>query len=622
MPTRRDVLGAALSWAALGTATRPLWAHSARHGSGDRAAGPSELTGTEFELTVDHAAAVIDGRRGHAVAVNGQVPGPLLRWREGDEVTLRVTNRLADHDTSIHWHGILLPPAMDGVPGLSFPGIAPGETFTYRFPVRQAGTYWYHSHSGLQEQIGQYGPLVIEPRGGDPVAFDREYVVVLSDWTFQDPHRLFSRLKKQPESFNFQRRTLGDFFRDARRDGLGAAWDNRTLWGAMRMSPTDLADVTAAGYTYLVNGRGPADNWTALFEPGQRVRLRVINASAMTIFNVRIPGLPLTVVQSDGLDVEPLETDEFQIGVAETYDVVVRPERADAFTLMAETIDRSGYARATLAPRAGMEAAVPALRPRPLLTMKDMGHGGHGDHGGSGALQADSHAGHHMHGAETPAAAEADPHAGHAAHGGSGTVHEGQSPPADPHAGHTMHSPSGATNGRQAHPHPNGVGNQMVATHPVNRLGEPGVGLEDVPHRTLTYAALRSREPNPDTRPPGREIELHLTGNMERYLWSFDGVKFSQGAEPIVFRKDERARLTFVNDTMMSHPIHLHGMFFEVDNGGGDRRPRKHTIVVKPGEKLSVDLTADAVGDWAFHCHLLYHMHAGMMRVVAVREDV
>jgi len=611
LPTRRDLLGAALSWAALGTATRPQWARSARHPHSP--SGPPELTGTEFDLTVDHARAVIDGRPGHAIAVNGQVPAPLLRWREGDEVTLRVTNRLRDHDTSIHWHGILLPPEMDGVPGLSFPGIPPGKTFTYRFPVKQAGTYWYHSHSGLQEQIGHYGPLVIDPRGADPVESDREYVVVLSDWTFLDPHRVFARLKKQSESFNFQKRTVGDFLRDARRQGLDAALDNRVMWGKMRMSPTDLADVTAAAYTYLVNGHGPADNWTALFEPGQRARLRIINASSMTIFNVRIPGLPVTVVQADGVDVEPLETDEFQIGVAETYDVVVQPEQAQAFTLMAETIDRSGYARATLAPRPGMEAPVPPLRPRPLLTMKDMAmdHGDHGAHEGTvpSGPSPDPHAAHAHH---VPPGPELDPHAGHTSESG-----------ADTHAGHSMGSVHTVheTGSPVRHDHPNGVANQSVAAMPTNRLHEPGVGLESVPHRTLRYAALRSLRPNPDTRPPEREIELHLTGNMERYLWSFDGVKYSQRPDPILLRKDERVRLTFVNDTMMSHPLHLHGMYFEVETGAGGRRPRKHTIIVKPGERMSVDLTADAVGDWAFHCHLLYHMHAGMMRVVAVRED-
>ena len=602
MRTRRDLLrsGVALGVAGLAQQLLPPWAQ----GAGVQAAtGLTTVSGTEFDLEVSHAQVTIDGKPGKAIALNGHVPAPLLRWREGDEVTLRVANHLHDHDTSIHWHGILLPYQMDGVPGLSFAGIRPGEIFTYRFPVRQSGTYWYHSHSGVQEQIGHYGPIIIDPQGTDPVAYDREYVIVLSDWTFEDPHRLFSKLKKMSSNYNFQKRTVGDFFRKPLKD--------RGMWGQMRMSPTDLADVTAATYTYLINGHSAQDNWTALFEPGQRIRLRVINASSMTIFDVRIPGLPLTVVQSDGLDLEPVETDEFRIGVAETYDVIVQPQRAEAFTLFCETIDRSGFARATLAPRPGMEGAIPARRPRPLLTMKDMGmdHGAMG-HEVPGSLATvpdpDPHAGHTM-----PAAAP-DPHAGH-------TMPAAAS---DPHAGHAM--PAAAMSemsGMQTHDHPAGVGVVGQPMQTRNRLAEPGSGLDDAPHRVLTYAQLRSREPNPDQRAPGREIELHLTGNMERYMWSFDGKKFSEGVEPIVLTKDERVRLTFVNDTMMAHPIHLHGMFFDVVNSDGDHRPRKHTILVKPAEKVSVDLTADALGDWAFHCHLLYHMHAGMFRVVSVRES-
>ena len=653
--TRRKVLSAtcqSAGLAALGSLL-PAWARS-----GDAAAttGVTELSGTSFDLEIAHAPITIDGRSSNAITVNGHVPAPLLRWREGDEIVLRVTNHLHDHDTSIHWHGILVPFQMDGVPGVSFPGIKPGETFSYRFRVPQNGTYWYHSHSGLQEQLGHYGPIIIEPSGRDPVAYDREYVVVLSDWTFSDPHRLFGKLKKMSGSFNFQKRTIGDFFRDASREGLGKALENRAMWGAMRMDPTDIADVTGAAYTYLINGHAPADNWTALFKPGERVRLRIINASAMTIFNVRIPGLPMTVVQSDGLNVQPVETDEFQIGVAETYDVIVQPNTADAFTVMCESIDRSGYARATLAPSEGMVAEVPPLRPRPLLTMKDMGmdHGAM-DHKGHESVptttndpDANPHAGHNQAAAETPITA--DPHAGHrqaatkepaaadphAAHNHGATQpppaadHKAhQAPAADPHAGHAGHampttdasSDIGDMGGAQRHEHPGGPGNASLAMQPTNRLNEPGTGLENVPHRALTYAQLKSLDPNPDLREPGRELELHLTSNMERYMWSFDGKKFSDVVDPILFYKDERVRLTMVNDTMMPHPIHLHGMFFDVVNGAGNHKPRKHTIIVKPGEKLSVDITANAVGDWAFHCHLLYHMHAGMFRVVSVLDS-
>ncbi|MEG6507603.1 copper resistance system multicopper oxidase [Methyloligella sp. 2.7D] len=564
----------------------PPWARSAQ------AATRYGLSGNWFDLVIGRTDVAIDGRRGKAITVNGTLPAPLLRWREGEEVTLRVTNSLRE-DSSIHWHGILIPFQMDGVPGVSFPGIKPGETFTYRFPVRQSGTYWYHSHSGLQEQVGHYGPIIIDPAGADPVAYDREYVLVLSDWTFLDPHRLFAKLKKEGDSLNFQKRDAGEFVQDTRKNGLFATLKDRMMWGQMRMSPTDILDVTGATYTYLVNGHGPADNWTALFRPGERVRLRLINASAMTIFNIRIPGLPMTVVQSDGQNVVPLETDEFQIGVAETYDIVVRPPSDRAFTLMAESIDRSGYARATLAPRPGMEAAIPPLRERPTLTMKDMGMGhgemGHGEMGQGGMDHGSMDHGSMDHGGMNHA---------------TGDMGEMQ---------------MGSMGGMNAPQIRKGPGVANIAMAPQSRLDEPGIGLENVPHRALAYSQLRSLAPNPDPRPPGRELVIHLTSNMDRYMWSFDGVKFSDVVDPIVFHEGERLRLTMVNDTMMPHPIHLHGMFFELVNGGGRHCPRKHTVIVKPGEKLSVDITADAVGDWAFHCHFLYHMHAGMMQVVSVR---
>ncbi|MEE2691272.1 MAG: copper resistance system multicopper oxidase [Pseudomonadota bacterium] len=569
MTTRRRFLerAAATGGLALTQGLIAPWARSAA-----LPARPEALEGNRFDLAVSRAKIAVDGRGSNAILINGQLPAPLLRWREGDEVTLHVRNNL-DVDTSIHWHGVLLPFEMDGVPGISFPGIKPGETFTYRFPVKQAGTYWYHSHSGLQEQSGHYGPIIIDPKGADPVAYDREHVVVLSDWIFADPERLFAKLKKNSEALNFQKRTVGDFIEAARTDGVGAAFADRAMWGGMRMDPTDIADVGGHSYAYLVNGRGPRDNWTGLFAEGERVRLRIVNASAMTIFNLRIPDLAMTVVQADGQDVEPVETDEIQIGVAETYDVVVRPDAARAYTLMAETIDRSGYARATLAPLPGMDAPVPPLRARPVLTMKDMAM----DHGGMamGAMEM----GAMDHGAMDHGSMSHD---------------------------------------AQTHDHPTGAGVDMVAAAPSNRLAEPGIGLENVGHRVLTYADLKSLRPNPDRRAPGRELELHLTGNMRRYMWSFDGEKFSEVETPIMFHEGERLRLTLVNDTMMSHPIHLHGMFFDVVTREDARKPRKHTIVVKPGEKLSVDVTADAPGDWAFHCHLLYHMVAGMMRTVSV----
>ncbi len=602
---RKLIQTASFGGLALGaTGLLPAWARSSSDGN----FGLSVLSGTCFDLSISKFPVRIDGRAGEAVGVNGTVPAPLIRFREGDDITINVKNNLMK-DTSIHWHGLLVPFYMDGVPGVSFPGIKPKETFTYRFAVPQSGTYWYHSHSGLQEQLGHYGPLIIDPKDADPVSYDREYVLVLSDWSFENPHRIFAKLKKNSEVYNFQERTVSDFAEAAGEMGLGGAIEDRSMWGTMRMSPTDIADVTGATYTYLINGHAPSDNWNGVFNVGERVRLRIINASAMTIFNFRIPGLPMTVVASDGLNVRPIETDEFQIGVAETYDVIVEPREERAYAIVAESIDRSGMGVATLGPHPGMRAEAPQLRERPTLTMRDMGMAHHGNHG-SGDQEMDHASMDHDamgHGSMD----QANAHDGHDMHDGHNIGGE-----KDEHEGH------GATTAEQRHNHKQGPGVDMVAMAPVYRLNEPGLGLEDVPHRALTYADLRSLDPNPDTRPPGREIELHLTGNMERYMWSFDGVKFSEVIDPIVFHEGERVRMTLVNDTMMSHPIHLHGMFFDLVNGGGDHKPRKHTVIVKPGEKLSYDVSAEHVGDWAFHCHLLMHMHAGMMQVVSIRPRI
>jgi CopA family copper-resistance protein len=584
------LLGGALGWQAL----LPAWAQS---GALNTQAGIPALQGNDFDLTVAAARGTIAGKRARHITLNGQFPAPLLRWRECDEVTLRVNNAL-DEDTSIHWHGLLLPAPMDGVPGVSFPGIAPGQTFTYRFPLKQSGTYWYHSHSGFQEQRGHFGPLIIDSLEPEPFAYQREYVVMLSDWSLESPERIFSKLKKMSATYNYGQRTVGDFFRDVQAQGIDPALADRRMWGGMRMDPTDLADVSAATYTYLVNGHSPAENWTALFASGERIRLRFINASAMSIFNVRIPGLPVTVVQADGMNVQPVETDEFQIGTAETFDVIVAPSADRAYTIFAESNDRSGYAAATLAPRSGMTAELPALRPRPLLTMKDMGM----DHAAQAAAPQEAAAAVD-HSAHTAAVAPAP--VDHSAHTAAAAP-----APVD----HSAHMAAGP----QEHAHAMGAGVAGVATNPANRLGERPLGLENEPHRVLTYTELQSLAPNPDTRAPERELELHLTGNMERYMWSFDGLKFTEVTAPIPLRLGERVRLTFVNDTMMPHPVHLHGMFFDVVTSAGDHKPRKHTLLLKPGEKASVDVTADAPGDWAFHCHLLYHMHAGMMRVFAV----
>ncbi len=545
------------------------------------------------DLIVDQLKLRVDGRSTNAVAVNGTVPGPILRFREGEEAVLRVQNRL-DVDTSIHWHGLILPPEMDGVPGVSFRGIAPGETFTYRFPIAQSGTYWYHSHSGFQEQSGMFGALVIDPAEPEPFAFDAEHVVILSDWTFIDPMRILARLKKSPGYDNFQKPTIAE-------DGLAAIIANRLTWGAMRMDPTDIADVTGATYTYLMNGKGPQSNWTGLFAPGQRVRLRLVNAGAGTYFDVRIPGLEMTVVQVDGQSVEPVTVDEIRVAIAETYDVIVRPKADRAYTIFAEAMDRSGYARGTLAPRAGMSADVPARRPRPLLTMRHMGMAAMSGMAPQSAKSGGGHTGM----------------AGMAGTGdtnmrgtkGMGEMQKSADVPAGvpPWARPVQHGPDD-----------HGPGNTRIPDVTRGQLDEPGIGLEDAEHRVLVYTDLRRLVPGEDQREPEREIELHLTGNMDRYIWGFDGKKYSEAAEPIPFREGERLRLTFVNDTMMNHPMHLHGMWMELVNGAGKHKPRKHTFNVKPAERVSVDITVDAPGRWAMHCHILYHMDAGMFRVVEV----
>ncbi len=536
------------------------------------------------------------------MTINGTVPGPLIRLKEGQHVRLSVTNTL-DEDTSIHWHGLLVPFQMDGVPGVSFPGVKPGETFTYEFQVRQAGTYWYHSHSGLQEQMGHYGPIIIDPVGPDPVAFDREHVVVLSDFSRLHPHQIFKKLKQQSGAFNYQRQTLAGLLA-----GKDQTLAERLDWAKMLMDPTDISDVTGAAYTFLVNGHGPADNWTALFAPGERVRLRFINAAAQSVFNVRIPGLRMTVVAADGQHVRPVEVDEFQIGNAETYDVIVQPAEDKAFTIVSESVDRSGLGRATLAPRLGMSAEVPPPRERPLTTMRDMGMDMEGmdmggmDHGSTDMSGMD----HAAMGAKaaTPAPGMAPPR-----QRGSDVMGKMDKGGMDM----SMRNPDNAPQVRL------GPGVQSIAPMPMDRTGEPGQGLESVGHRVLVYRDLVALEPNPDPRAPERSLEIHLTGNMERFMWGFDGRKFSDRPPPYAFRHGERVRVTLVNDTMMAHPIHLHGHFFELAFGPAGHMPRKHTVIVLPGGRVSFDFTAET-GDWAFHCHMLYHMHAGMFQVFSVRD--
>ncbi len=548
---------------ALATCAGSLWRASAL---AESVSAPPTLSGERLDLVIGPVPFNVTGRARIATAVNGCVPAPIVRLRQGDAVTIHVTNRLAE-PTSIHWHGLRLPADQDGVPGLSFRGIGPGESFTYRFPIRQGGTYWYHSHSGMQEQTGLYGPLVLVPHEPEPYVYDRDYVVMLSDWTDEDPMTVVANLKQQSDYYNYHRRTLATLLEDARGQGWGVTLEDRLMWNRMRMRPTDIMDVTGATYTFLCNGLPPAANWTGLFKPGERVRLRFINGSSMTTFDVRIPGLSLTVVAADGNDVEPVTVDEFRLGVAETYDVIVAPSQETAYTIFAQAEDRSGYARGTLAPRTGMTGAIPPPDPRPLRTMVDTG-------------MATSEAA-----TSTPSATRAVPVV--------------NADGVDPKA---MRGTPFVDN---------------LSDTPQDRLADPGDGLEGNSRRVLVYTDLRALHPDAEPRPPAREIEFHLTGNMERFVWGFDGRKFS-AAGPVRVALGERLRFVLINDTMMEHPIHLHGFLFSLENGQRGRLPLKHTVNVKPNERLSFVFNADTPGHWAFHCHLLYHMETGMFRTVLV----
>ncbi|UVL31264.1 copper resistance system multicopper oxidase [Pseudomonas donghuensis] len=531
----------------------------------------NELSGQHFELFIGQTPVNITGRSRTALTINNSLPGPTLRWRQGDTVTLRVRNRLGE-PTSLHWHGIILPANMDGVPGLSFAGIEPGGEYLYRFTLEQSGTYWYHSHSGLQEQAGVYGAIVIEPKVPEPHRYQRDYVLLLSDWSDQAPGELMATLKKQSDAFNYHKRTVGDFIDDVASNGWQQTVTERKAWAAMRMSPTDLADISAATYTYLLNGQPPDGNFTCLFEPGDTVRLRLINGSAMSYFDFRIPGLKLTVIAADGQPVQPVEVDELRIAVAETYDVLVRVGDLPAYTLYAQSMDRSGYARGTLARRNGLSAEVPEPDPRPILSMADMGHGAMAD---MGAMDHSQMAG----------------------------------------MDHSMMA------GMQQHP-ASESGNPLVdmqTMSPKPNLADPGIGLRNNGRRVLTYADLKSTFADPDGREPSREIELHLTGHMERFAWSFNGIKFSD-AEPLRLTYGERLRITLVNDTMMAHPIHLHGLWSDLEDEHGRFQVRKHTLDIPPGSRRSYRVSADALGRWAYHCHLLYHMEMGMFREVRVDE--
>ncbi len=601
-----------------GMGMRPMARSAPRILNGEHDRGPADiLTGTEFHLTIDRTPVNITGKKTWATTVNGRIPGPLLVWREGDEVTLHVTNNL-DEDTSLHWHGIILPYTMDGVPGVSYPGIKPGETFTYRFKVQQSGTYWYHSHSGFQEQTGHYGSIVILPKEPEPIDYDVDYVIQLSDWSDEDPDTIYAHLKKKSDYYNIKERTVFDFFREVQEKGFSKAWADRKMWNEMRMSDRDLSDVTGYTYTYLMNGASPAAHFRALYQPGQKVRLRVINSSAMTFFDFRIPGLKMTVVAADGQLVKPVTVDEFRIGVAETYDIVVEPQGEGPYPIFAQAIDRTGYALGSLTTHPAQLAKAPPMDPLPVLTHADMGMAMHGmNHGGGHDMKGMSHGGMAMK------------QGGHAM---GGMQHDGMQMKHDmPGMKHEMGAMKhGMDMGDekvipmdmnpdlpQAQlPIKKGPHTTMWVQNPQYRLDDPGPGLRNNGRRVLTYADLKNYFPTAHWPKPEREMVLHLTGNMERYMWSINGIPYEE-ADPLEFIYGERLRVTFINDTMMNHPMHLHGMWSDLETGDENHIPRKHTVIVQPGSKLSIRVNVDAPGRWVFHCHLLYHM-GGMFREVTV----
>jgi len=631
MSRRRFVTGVAASGALLGLGL----GSTVSLASPQNRMGPDTLRGRVFDLSIDYKTVNFTGSKSVATTVNGLVPGPVLRWREGESVTLRVINNLAE-DSSIHWHGLILPTNMDGVPGLSFAGIKPGETFEYQFDVNQSGTYWYHSHSGYQEPTGMYGALVIDPKEPDPVSYDRDYVVMLSDWSDEKPQDIYAKLKKRSDYYNFRERTAGDLWSDIKGKGIAQTWSDRAMWNRSRMSERDISDVTGYTYTYLMNGVTPKDGWVGLFKRGEKVRLRFINGSSMTLFDVRIPGLKMTVVASDGQNIQPVSVDEFRIGVAETYDVVVEPNDDSAYTVFAQSIDRSGYTRGTLTPDLSLNASVPAMDPAPTLGHRDMGmnmdmSGGMQGMAGMGAMgsmegmahgKSDmgkksgmnditsdmsrmsgmDHSQHQMGGMKTMKSApnndQEEP-----------LIKAGFANNVDSNKREVTHVKA------EDGPHVD-----MQAMNPQSGLTDPGLGLRNHQElhgrRVLSYADIKNLYPSRDLREPSREIELHLTGNMSRYMWSLNGVKFSD-ADPLQLKLGERVRITLVNDTMMSHPMHLHGMWSELETGDPNYLPRKHTVIVQPGSKISYLVTADAVGRWAYHCHLVYHM-PGMFREVRV----
>ncbi|MEO4184741.1 copper resistance system multicopper oxidase [Acinetobacter pittii] len=573
----------------------------------------------EYHLNINEQQVNVTGQPLKRITVNGKFTAPLLEFEEGDEAVIHVHNQLKNQDTSLHWHGLLLPGLMDGVPGFNnFKGIAPNGDFVYRFKVKQNGTYWYHAHSKGQEQDGLYGPLVIYPKGKIPVAAhektDRDYVVMLSDFHNSSSDSIMKNLKKSAEYYQNRRETVSDVLKQVKTQGLKATWQDRSMWNQMRMLKTDMSDVT--GYTFLVNGKTPQQNWTANFKAGDKVRLRFINASAMSFFDVRIPNLKMTVVSADGQPVKPVAIDEFRIGTAETYDVIVEPTQSN-YQIEAESIDRSGFAIGTLHNENAQAVGpiqIPKPRPRALLTMDDMGM----SHG-NGA--SDEHVGHQMNTQhDMSAMPEMKKEASHANHN-STMMNMDHDMSAMPEMKHDMQAMSASE-----HDHAMMNMNHEMPAQSENKpkKDEPVYGWANastpVGMKALQYSDLQSLTPQPDTRAPERELVIRLGGNMERYIWTINGKKFSE-AEPLQVKYGERIRLKFVNDSMMAHPMHLHGMFMQLENGQqAENLPNKHTLIVPPGKTVTALLTADALGEWAIHCHLLYHMSAGMMNKLIVAQ--
>ena len=617
---RRFVQGLAAGGALMGMGLDSRPGHAAKNFPHTT---PQVLSGTRFDLSYSAVPVNYTGKQRYATAINGSVPAPILRWREGDTITLNVTNNLAE-DTSIHWHGLILPSSQDGVPYVSenFKGIKPGETFTYHFPIQQNGTYWYHSHSGFQEPTGAYGAIIIDPKEADPVSYDRDYVVLLSDWSDEDPATIYHKLKKSSDYYNFQQRTLGDTFDDLSELGWSKFWQQRSMWNKSRMSDRDISDVTGYTYTYLMNGVAPASGWLGLFKKGEKIRLRFINGSSMTFFDVRIPGLKMTVVAADGQNIQPVTVEEFGFGVGETYDVIVEPKDDRAYTLFAQSIDRTGYALGTLSPNPALKAEIPQMDKAPILRHSDMGMSMEGMNHDMSNMKEMKQSTHNMNSMKTM---------DHSQHN-MGTMKTME------HSSHTMNNmksmdhsqpkmmpkmqygsgKAGYGSNRSITHIENEYGSHidMLANTPQYKIDDPGIGLRNSPRRSLVYADLKNLYPTPDPREPEREIDLHLTGNMSRYMWSINGIKFADAA-PLQFKLGERLRINFINDTMMNHPMHLHGMWSDLETGHPEHIPRKHTVIVQPGSKASYLVTADAIGPWAFHCHLVYHM-LGMFRKVVV----